>query len=91
MGGFDTLQQTDMYSSKIASILNGYGIDSPQKLAEVGVCGFDHAKKILLGKRPISKKIALRLKEFSDGELSTDFLFGLGVTKKTNHKRKKGA
>jgi len=77
-----------MYSSKIASILNSYGIDSPNKLAQVGLCGFDHAKKILLGKRPISKKVALRLKEFTGGQLSTDFLFGVGHDGKRTSRKK---
>ncbi len=68
------------YTSQVAIILNTYGIGTPQKLAKVGGCRFDHAKKILLGHRPISKKVALRLKNYTKNKmqpLTTDSLFAL--------------
>ena len=73
------------YTSQVAIILNTYGIGTPQQLAKVGGCRFDHAKKILLGHRPISKKIALRLKAYTKSKLTTDYLFSL-----TEDDRRKG-
>lgn len=77
-----------MYSSRIASILSSYGVTRPEELAKIGDCGVFHAKQILLGRRPISKKIALRLKEFTEGALSTDFLFTVGDDGKRANRKK---
>ena len=65
------------HSSAIAAILNTYQLGTADKLAKVGGCRKEHAKKILMGHRPISKKIAIRIRDYTKGRLSVDYLFSL--------------
>ncbi len=65
------------YSSEIAAILKTCKLGTADQLAKVADCTEEHAKKILMGHRQISKKIALRLKKHTNGRLTTDYLFSL--------------
>ena len=65
------------YSSEIAAILTTCKLGTADKLAKVAGCKEEHAKKILMGHRPISKKIAIRIRDYTKGRLSVDYLFSL--------------
>ena len=74
----------------LRELLKPYGLDKPGALALA--TGFDtmHLYKVLHGHRPVSRKLALRLKELSRGALNLDQIFSASGdgknTKKSNRK-----
>ncbi len=61
----------------LASVLKANGISGPTHLKKLLDCTYDHAKKVWSGRDALSKNAALAIKKFTDGALTTDYLFSL--------------
>ena len=61
----------------LPDILKPYGIEGPTDLQKILGTSYDHAKKVWMGRLPISKSVARTLKQFTKGALSIDFLFSI--------------
>jgi len=66
------------HKPSLADLLAPYGIKTLDDFqAVISSRSVEHARAVYGGKRPLSKKAALALKEYTRGELSVDLLFSL--------------
>lgn len=66
-----------MKKPTLPDILKPYGLTGPKDLQKILGTSYDHAKKVWMGRLPISKKVAERLKKWSKEALSIDHLFSI--------------